>query len=74
MVIPQNPVPVAPGRTETTTIFVLLPERAFTNGERQVTITIDDQAGFTDSTPYLLAGPQHHDHEKDAGRREEHRQ
>lgn len=57
VVAPQNPFPVAPGATETTSIFVLLPPASFRAGERAVTIRIDDGAGFVAQHPWKLAGP-----------------
>jgi cytochrome c oxidase accessory protein FixG len=59
VVIPQNPLPVAAGHSAITTLFVLLPESAFRAGERQITITISDGNGFTETAPYRVVGPQH---------------
>jgi cytochrome c oxidase accessory protein FixG len=57
VVAPQNPLPVAAGAHETTSLFVMLPASAFTNGERAVTVVVDDGAGFTLRHPWKLAGP-----------------
>jgi hypothetical protein len=36
---------------------VLLPRDAFTNGAREVTITVSDGARFTTAVPWRLQGP-----------------
>jgi cytochrome c oxidase accessory protein FixG len=59
VVIPQNPFEVRAGKMETTSLFVLLPPSAFSGGERVVTVQVTDSAGFRDSVPYRLVGPEH---------------
>lgn len=62
VVIPQNPLPVAVGQTEATTLFVLLPATSFSHGEHRISVEIDDKAGFRTSIPYRLVGPQQTQH------------
>lgn len=57
VVAPENPLPVKSGQTRTTSLFVLLPARAFTNGERFITITVSDDRGYRESVRYRLLGP-----------------
>ena len=67
VVIPVNPFPVARGRTETTSLFVLLPADAFADGEREITLTVSDQQGFTEAFQWRLLGPSD---QGDRGRRD----
>jgi len=60
IIIPVNPFPVDKGATETTSAFVILPESAFTNGQRDIEVTIDDGQGFSQAYPYSLLGPTAH--------------
>jgi cytochrome c oxidase accessory protein FixG len=57
VVIPQSPFAVPPTHTGTTTLFVLLPRGEFQNGERVITVQIDDDAGMTRNVQYRLLGP-----------------
>jgi cytochrome c oxidase accessory protein FixG len=57
MVAPVNPLPIGSGRTAETSIFVMLPEHEFAEGERDVTIRLSDGAGYTEDIPYRLLGP-----------------
>jgi len=57
IIAPQNPLAVADGKTETTTIFVNAPRGAFTNGQLPVVFRVDDGAGFVENEKYLLLGP-----------------
>lgn len=57
VIAPENPLRVKSGDTRTTSVFVLLPARAFTNGERFITITVSDQQGYHESVKYRLLGP-----------------
>ena len=61
MIAPQNPIPVAPGRTAIMDVFVMLPAAEFHDGERRVTVHIADGAGYTDTVTYRLVGPEHPD-------------
>lgn len=57
VVAPENPLRVQAGETRATSVFVLLPTRAFTNGERFITITVSDERGYRESVRYRLLGP-----------------
>jgi cytochrome c oxidase accessory protein FixG len=57
VVAPENPLRVRGGDTRATSVFVLLPARAFTNGERFLTITVSDERGYNESVTYRLLGP-----------------
>jgi hypothetical protein len=61
MIAPQNPIPVAPGRTAIMDVFVMLPAAEFHDGERRVTVHIADGAGYTDTVAYRLVGPERPD-------------
>jgi len=70
VVIPVNPFPVAKGKSETVSLFVMLPHRAFANGEHMVTVHISDGASYAADFPYRLLGPQG-ETENERGVREE---
>jgi cytochrome c oxidase accessory protein FixG len=57
VIIPVNPFPVPEGRTETLSLFVILPADAFTRGQHQIRISIHDGHGFQTDLPYQLLGP-----------------
>ncbi len=57
VVAPENPLEVAAGATRTTSIFILLPARAFTNGERWVRLVVSDPRGYGETVRYRLLGP-----------------
>jgi cytochrome c oxidase accessory protein FixG len=57
VVAPENPLRVRAGETRATSVFVLLPARAFSNGERFITITVSDERGYNESVTYRLLGP-----------------
>ncbi len=57
VVAPENPLKVEAGATRTTSVFVLLPARAFPTGDRMITITVTDERGYRESVPYRLLGP-----------------
>jgi polyferredoxin len=67
LVAPENPLAVAPGRTESAALFVMLPQAAFHDGERRVTFTVTDGAGYRKAIPYRLVGPEREEHEQDRG-------
>lgn len=56
VIIPVNPFPVAHGSDATTSIFVLLPRKAFEHGDRMITVTITSDH-FSEAYPYRLLGP-----------------
>jgi cytochrome c oxidase accessory protein FixG len=57
IVAPENPLRVDAGATRTTSLFVLLPRRGFTNGERMITISVTDGRRYLESVNYRLLGP-----------------
>ena len=57
VVAPENPLIVAGGATRTTSVFVLMPRKAFANGERRVRMVFTDGKGFTETVNYRLLGP-----------------
>lgn len=57
VIAPENPMTVAGGATRSTSIFVLLPGRAFEHGERWVRLIITDGAGWSEEQRYRLLGP-----------------
>ena len=61
MIAPENPIPVAAGKSATATVFVEAPARAFDDGRRAVRFRIGDGAGWSDAVPYRLLGPEDHE-------------
>jgi cytochrome c oxidase accessory protein FixG len=57
VIVPVNPFPVPRGKTETTSLFVLLPKAAFEDGERAITIRLHDDARFRGEYEYRVLGP-----------------
>jgi cytochrome c oxidase accessory protein FixG len=57
VVAPENPLIVGAGATRTTSIFVLLPRTAFTNGSHRVQLVVTDSKGYTETVGYGLLGP-----------------
>lgn len=57
VVAPENPLRVDGGATRTTSLFILLPAEAFTNGERWITLSVSDQLGYHEQVRYRLLGP-----------------
>jgi cytochrome c oxidase accessory protein FixG len=58
VIAPMDPLPVQAGHTETAGLFLMLPRRAFHDGERRVTFTVSDGSGFVEKIPYRLVGPE----------------
>lgn len=58
VVAPENPLRVGPGKLAETSVFVLLPRTAFTNGEKPVRIRVSDGHEFVSESVYRLVGPQ----------------
>ncbi len=56
-IIPVNPFPVASGRSAETSLFVVLPRAAFSNGLRTITINITDSAEYAATLTHQLLGP-----------------
>jgi cytochrome c oxidase accessory protein FixG len=59
LVAPINPLPVAPGALQTTSVFLRFPERMLAGGEAGVTFRIEDGHGFVLEAPYRVVGPGH---------------
>jgi cytochrome c oxidase accessory protein FixG len=57
VVVPVNPFPVDRGVTETTSLFVSLPPRAFQGGEPTITVRITGDDGYDESFTWHLLGP-----------------
>jgi len=70
MIAPENPIPVAAGKSATATVFVEAPQRAFDDGRREVRFRIGDGAGWSDVLPYRLLGPEAHEEREGKERRE----
>ena len=64
VIAPGVPVTVERGATETASLFILLPESAFHDGERHVSFTVSDGAGYREAFPYRLVGPEHDHHDR----------
>ncbi len=71
-IAPENPLQVADGEHETTTVFVIAPLSLFHDGVRRVMFHIDDGHGFKTDVPYKLLGPEHEDEDKDEQHEKEH--
>ncbi|HET9294439.1 MAG TPA: cytochrome c oxidase accessory protein CcoG [Gemmatimonadales bacterium] len=67
LVAPQNPLPVAAGKMEQTSIFVMVPPGEFDDGELEVTFRVSDGKGFVEELPYELVGPEESEHEAGPG-------
>ncbi len=68
LIAPENPLRVAKGTHETTTVFVIAPQASFHEGKRRVKFEIADEAGFETEVGYKLLGPwdaEHSEHEHD---------
>jgi polyferredoxin len=59
VVVPVNPIPVAHGRTETTSFFITLPASSFATGEPEVEVHVRDGSGFDGEFDWRLLGPSH---------------
>jgi len=57
VVAPENPLIVQAGATRTTSIFILLPRKAFTNGGRRIRLVFTDSKGYSETVGYGLLGP-----------------
>jgi cytochrome c oxidase accessory protein FixG len=57
LVAPENPLRLAQGQQQTTTVFVLAPATAFARGTREVGFRISDGEHFDELVPYKLLGP-----------------
>ena len=70
VIVPVNPFPVAAGKTETLSLFVILPSSAFDDGDHDVTVRVNDGASFEGEFPYRLLGRRDERRERDEGGRE----
>ena len=57
LVAPLNPLPVPPGETRDTTVFIMCEPDVFDDGSLDVVVRLDDGAGFIHDHPYRLLGP-----------------
>ena len=57
IVAPENPMTIAGGATRSTSMFILLPRRVFVNGERDITLTINDGRSAPQQVSWRLLGP-----------------
>ncbi len=57
LIAPENPLSVGPEASESTTVFVIVPQSQLVNGERPVRFRVSDGKGFVQELPYRLLGP-----------------
>ena len=57
LIAPENPLRVAAGARQTTSVFVLAPRASFTAGQRPVSFRISDGQGFEQRADFQLLGP-----------------
>ena len=57
VVNPETPLTIAAGDTRSTSLFILLPRRAFAHGERHMALHVTDPAGFDQTITWRLLGP-----------------
>jgi cytochrome c oxidase accessory protein FixG len=57
VVVPINPLPVAAGRMQTTSLFVALPAGEFRGGRRGITVRVNDGARWSRRVDWTLLGP-----------------
>jgi cytochrome c oxidase accessory protein FixG len=69
VVAPQLPLTVAPGKTVSTTVFVLLPAAAFENGEHPARFRVSNDRAFADTFQWRLRGPERRDERDERGPR-----
>ena len=70
LIVPGDRVSVAAAKSATVSLFVTAPVRAFDDGRRDVGLTVSDGAGWSETVPYRLLGPEHHEREGDHGERD----
>ncbi len=65
VIAPELPLAIEPGGQRTTSIFVIAPFAAFSEGRHKVVLRISDNADFNKDFPFVLLGPSHEErHEK----------
>ncbi|MDZ7630223.1 MAG: cytochrome c oxidase accessory protein CcoG [Gemmatimonadaceae bacterium] len=57
IIAPELPLTISAGAQRTTSLFVVAPFAAFTNGRRTIQLTISDSNAFTSEMPFVLLGP-----------------
>lgn len=57
VIAPESPLTIKAGEQRTTSVFVLLPASAFTDGRRDVTVRVTDGDDYTADIPFNLLGP-----------------
>ncbi len=57
VIVPENPLPVAAGAQQTTSVFIVLPTSAFQAGQHNITVRITDSGDFSGDFPFNLLGP-----------------
>ncbi len=57
LIAPENPLSVPAGERAETTVFVLLPPSALSEGSANVSFRVTDARGTSHSVPYRLLGP-----------------
>lgn len=57
LIAPENPLPVAAGETQTTSVFVVQEAERFARGERRVRFRIDDGGEYQREFTWRLPGP-----------------
>jgi len=72
MIAPDNPLPVAAGKSATATVFVTAPQGGFDDGRREVRVRISDGSGWSDTIAYRLLGPEGHADREEHRSRERH--
>ncbi len=61
LVVPENPMSVARGKTGTAAAFVIGPPSAIPGGQRDITVRVTDGAGYDGKIPYRVLGPERED-------------
>ncbi|HEU4725197.1 MAG TPA: cytochrome c oxidase accessory protein CcoG [Candidatus Eisenbacteria bacterium] len=74
VIAPMNPLPVPAGESRTTSIFVVLPRRAFVKGEHAASVSLSDGDRFSTTLPYRLLGPEGHEDSDDESKDDESRE
>lgn len=72
MIAPENPLVVEGGELRSTSLFIVGPRSLFGHGARPIRLTVSDDAGFTESYPYTLVGPDSDDDRRESRESEEH--
>jgi hypothetical protein len=57
MIAPDNPLPVAAGKSATATVFLNAAPESFAEGRRDVRFRVTDETGWSSTVSYHLLGP-----------------